>query len=87
MNYQEAKARSDQLFEAAQDAGRLLAAYPRNDMGLVSDSVRLSPEYQAHKKASDKAFAEMRKFNALYVKAFKAEIRADRNAKYPAVIF
>lgn len=78
MNYQEAKARSDQLFEAARNAGRLLAAYPRNAMGLVADAVRLSPEYQAHKKASDKALAELQKFNAWHVKTHKAEIRADR---------
>lgn len=87
MNYHEARARSDQLFEAAREAARLLAAYPRSSMGLVADAVRLSPEYQAEKNASDRAFAEMRKFNAWYVKAFKAEIRADRNSKYPAVIF
>lgn len=81
MNYQEAKARAEQLFKAAQEAGRLIAAYPRNAMGLVADAVRLSPEYQAQKKASDRAFAEMRKFNAFYVKAFKAEIKADRQGR------
>lgn len=81
MDYQTAKACAEQLFQASRAAALPLKAYPHNAMGLVDDDVRLSPEYQAHKKVCDQAFAELQKFNAWYVKAFKAEIRADRVAK------
>ena len=84
MNYAIAKAASTRIDNEVTRLGRILQAYPRNAMGLVSDAVRLSPEYRADKSAYDKAFSEMRSFNAWYVKAFKAEIRADRNKRFAA---
>jgi len=77
MNYAIAKAASTRIDNEVTRLGRILQAYPRN-----ADAVRLSPEYRADKLAYDKAFSEMRKFNAWYVKAFKAEIRADRNKRF-----
>ncbi len=84
MNYAIAKASADQLYAEVTRLGAVLNTYPRNAIGLVSDAVRLSPEYRADKSAYDKAFSEMRSFNAWYVKAFKAEIRADRNKRFAA---
>lgn len=84
MNYQAAKAYAENLNQALRAAALSPAAYPRNAMGVVNDAVRLSPEYQAHKKAYDRAFAELRNFNGWYVKTFRAEMRADRAAKLAA---
>jgi len=84
MNYAIAKAAADQLNAEAKRLGRVLETYPRNAIGLVSDAVRVSPEYKADRAAFDKAFSELRKFNTWYVKAFKAEIRADRNKRFAA---
>jgi hypothetical protein len=80
--YTEAKAIRDGLEAALRAAGNILQTYPRNSMGLVSDAIRTTPEYQAHKAAHDKAFHNLRTYNTAFVKAFKKEIQAERKARY-----
>lgn len=77
-----AKAQRDAL-EARLDATTAtLKAFPRTGaLGLVSDDVRLSSEYQTARKASVKAFDALRAFNVVFVKCFASELRAERNAK------
>lgn len=84
MDYQTAKAHAEHLWQASKAAATPLEAYPRNAMGLVSDDVRRSPEYQAAKQSADRAFIELQRFNIWYVKTFKNELRADRAAKRSA---
>lgn len=50
-------------------------------MGLTPDDVRARPDYRIAKQAMDKAFAELRAFNAVYTKRFKKEIAAERLEK------
>ena len=54
-------------------------------MGLTPDHVKASPEWKAYRLAYDTAFAALRNFNGSFVKTFKAEIRAERAARRPAV--
>ena len=81
MTYIEAKAQGDILEAAVNELAKPLKAFPRNSIGLVSDSVRLSPEYQDAKNKYDRAFAALRAFNAPFVKKYSKEIRQDRDAR------
>ena len=68
-------------------AGKVLGAIPgvgTGPMGLTPDEVKFSPEYRNAKKAVDAAFAALRNFNGKYVKVFKNEIRAERDARRAA---
>jgi hypothetical protein len=74
----QAKARADALYAASGVASAALQKFPRNGMGLVSDDVRVSPEYRAAKATYERAANELRTFNRWYVKAYRAEIAANR---------
>lgn len=50
-------------------------------MGLTPDDIRARPDYRIAKQAMDKAFAELRAFNAVYVKRYKNELAAERKLK------
>lgn len=50
-------------------------------MGLTPDDVRARPDYRIAKEAMDKAFAELRAFNAVYVKRYKKELAQERKLK------
>lgn len=55
-----------------------LDAYPRLPSGLTPDEVKTSPAFRKDKYAFDCAFQALRRFNAKFVKQFKAELRAER---------
>ena len=78
MTYTEAKARKQELEDAASQAGAAVRSYPRNAVGLVSDAVRVSPAYQADKAASARAFRALQVFNAAFVKTFATERMEER---------
>jgi len=65
---------------AAAEAG--MRAFPRGAMGLTPESVRMSPEYRSAKARTDKAFARLRTFNAVFTKRFAKELRAERAKRY-----
>lgn len=75
MNYADAKIKQAELERAWRDAGNLLRNYPRNSVGLVSDAIRTSPEYQSANHAAAVAREHYRTFNAWFTKTFKTEIR------------
>lgn len=82
MNFEEAKLQSEKLNSAHNKAATALKDYQASlghSVGNpVSDSIRALPEWQKLRKASDKAFGELRAFNAWYVKEFKKELREER---------
>jgi len=80
MNFAEAKAKADALWKAHEDAAAPLDRFARGPMGLVPDAVKASPEWRTAYAAERKAFAELRAYNAWYVKAFKKERIAARKA-------
>ena len=49
-------------------ASLALKAFPRNEIGLVPEWVRISPEYRAAKLRFDTAFHCLRAFNAVKAK-------------------
>lgn len=81
MNYIEAKQIADRLNAESSALGAVLESFPRNAVGLVSDEVRVTPEYQQAKAAFDRSFARLRAFNAVFVKQYKRERAADRAAR------
>lgn len=79
--YPEALARRDALELAVSQCGSALKAFPRGAMGLTPDAIKSSPEFRAAKEAYNRAFAELRAFNADFVKRYakdEAKRRASR---------
>ena len=76
--FEDAKAELALIEKEMAAAEAVMRAFPRGAMGLPPESVRLSPEYRAAKAHTDKAFARLRAFNAVYVKRFAKELRAER---------
>lgn len=84
MSYAIAKVTACLLESDYSAASRNLKAIPgvgSGPMGLTPDDVRARPAYRIAKQAMDKAFAELRAFNAAYVKRYKNELAAERKAK------
>jgi hypothetical protein len=80
MTYKEAKAFRDILESVVKAASKTLNTFPRNgSMNLVTDAVRISPEYRASKAAYTQAFSDLRSFNTSFTKNFSKEIRLDRS--------
>lgn len=84
MTFQEAKERKIHLESAccvADIALKSIDGVGTGAMGLTPDSVRNSPEYKAAREAFSQSFARLRAFNAFFVKAFKTELKEERNTK------
>jgi hypothetical protein len=81
MDYAEAKARANALWDAHKALADKLALFPRGAMGLVPDAVKDSPEWKAAYAAERKAFFALREYNGWYVKTFNAERKAERKLK------
>lgn len=86
MNYSQAKQYRDKLDSIASKYSDALQKYPRGPMGLTPDSVKQSPEFRRDKLAYSKAHDELRRFNGLFIKHFRAEIAADRRSKYAGMV-
>lgn len=78
LSYEEAKAAGDVIARESKAAGDVMQAFPRGNMGLPPEHVRLSPEYRAANARSKIAFARLRAFNGAFVKRFAKEMKADR---------
>lgn len=89
MSYAIAKATAMLLNADYSAACKVLKQIPSigsGPMGLTPDDVKNTPEYRIAKQAMDKAFAELRSFNAVYSKRFKKEIATGRKAKREKVV-
>jgi len=81
MTFEEAAAKQQRLEAQERAASERLKAYPHGAMGLVTEEIRLSPEYQADRAAWESIFAAYRSYNAWYVKAFKQQLREQRRQR------
>ena len=79
--YEQALEQKQQLEEAERAAAQALRHFPKKDNGLTPDEVRKMPEYKQAKLRYDRAFAQLRQFNQQFLRKFKKEYMADRNAK------
>jgi phage host-nuclease inhibitor protein Gam len=81
MEFNEATKVRDQIEAELNKYGDILKQYPRSAIGLPSEKDRISPEYQAAKKALDATFKKLRDFNKVYCKRFAKELKAERDKK------
>jgi len=79
--FEEAKAEEALLENEMSEAQAAINAFPRGPTGLTPDAVKATPEWRAAKTRVDKAFARLRAFNAVFVKRFAKELRAERSAR------
>lgn len=80
--FEEAKAENDLIEREVDAASAALQTFPKGPMGGVRDDVRATPEFQAADARFKRAFARLRAFNAIYVKRFAKELRAERDKRY-----
>ena len=71
----------DNDYSAACKVFKSIPGIGSGPMGLTPDDVKNTPEYRIAKQAMDKAFAELRAFNAVYAKRFKKELAIERKLK------
>lgn len=62
-------------------ANQALRAFPRGPMGLTPDAVRITPEWPDAKQLFDRAWTNLREFNKIYMKKYKKELWAERQAR------
>jgi hypothetical protein len=85
LTFEQAKARQAELIAVWTETSRAWKAVPgagTGPMGLTPDAVKFGPEYRAAKRAYEIAAAELRAFDSQFVKRFKAELRAERRARF-----
>lgn len=81
MDFETGKRLQGELEARLDAASATLAAFPRGAMGLTPDSVKALPEWRDAKAAVDKAFADLRAFNASFVPRFARELAAERRER------
>jgi hypothetical protein len=79
--FAEAKAEQARLEQEMSAAEGVLKTFPRGAMGLTPDHVRATPEWQAAKARSSKAFKALQDFNTDFVSTFAKELRAERDER------
>lgn len=72
-HYLEQKRKVDAVLDPLSEK---LNTYPKDEMGLVSDKVRLNPEYRRLTKEFDSNFQVLRALNSFAYKNYKKELRA-----------
>lgn len=80
--FEQAKAAVARLDADLKRTSAALDAFPKDGpMGMTSDAVRATPEFKLAKREFDAVFADLRRFNAMFVKIFAKELRAERRAR------
>jgi len=80
--FEDAKAEHGLIEKEVEAAEAVLQTFPKGPMGGARDNVRGTPEFRAANARFQKAFARLRAFNAIYVKRFAKELRAERAKRY-----
>jgi hypothetical protein len=76
--YIEMKARRDNLSAMVERYSCQLQAFPRHANGLTPDAVKASDAYRQAKANYAYAFGTLRRVNAVFVKVYKRDIKAER---------
>ena len=76
MSYELAKAEQDRLWQAYSATGKAMDGFPRGAMGLIPDEIKATLAYRIAHAANNRAFQELRNFNARFSRQYKQEIRA-----------
>ncbi|WP_262880421.1 PLxRFG domain-containing protein [Pseudomonas paralcaligenes] len=80
LTYEKAKADADAARARSAEASKAMEAFPRGATGLTPDDVKATPEWKAAKAESDAALVAEQNANAVVVKNFPKENRADIQA-------
>lgn len=81
LNYEQAKARRDQIESVLSQAESIVASFPKSACGLHSDEVKSNPKFIKACQIGFEAFTALRAFNQVFVKKFKKEIALERKAR------
>lgn len=76
--YKEIQAKQNAIVNELSDK---LNAYPKGEMGLISDDIRKSEEYRALSVSFRKEFNKLREINGTGARLFKKEIRQANEEK------
>lgn len=76
MNYEEAKAHKQVLDAINRKHSEILQQFETNGIGLVPDNIRATEEWKQAKHDYDNSFAELREFNAWFVKEYRKKKRS-----------
>jgi hypothetical protein len=79
--YADARAKRDALELTVSMHSATLKAFPKGPMGLTPDDIKFGPAYRTAKAAYDRAFAELRDFNAEFVKQYAKDIERERASR------
>lgn len=82
MTFEEYKTERDILTKWLSDISKELDAFPKNELGMTIESVRVTDAYQSKRALSKKVFAALRNLNGVYVKVYKKELAAERKARF-----
>jgi len=81
MDYESAKAHKRQLEQRVSELSSRLQNYPKGDMGLTPDYVKALPEFQRDKRAHDKAFEDLQRFNTWFIRNYGKRYRREVKEK------
>ncbi len=84
MNYTEASQRKAELESAVASSSMVLQTFPKLPNGLTPDGVKALPAFSRAKDAYTVSAAQLRTFNAWFLKTFKREEKARRDALHKA---
>ena len=85
MNFEQAKAVAEQARSVSNVFSAQLNAFPRSEMGLITDEVKRTDAFKLAYKGYQMAFSKERDANAYLVKNFKKEIQAERAKRFATV--
>ena len=83
--YDELAIRAETLTRIKNTIAKKLGISTVGPMGLIPDDIKFNPRYVAANALYNQAFQAIRNFNGPFVKKFKKELAAEREAKYTAL--
>lgn len=82
MTFQEAVAKKAELNAINDALSNALQGFEKESNGMISQTVRDTPEFIEADTDFKKSFSELRAFNTWYLKAFKKEIQLARKNRF-----
>lgn len=82
MTFEMAKTEKNNWQTLVDQTSKILNSFPKNEIGLVPDEVKNSPEFKSAKIDYWVAFYKLRQFNLYYIKNFKTQINQERKNKF-----
>ena len=81
LTFEQYKKERDSLHVWMDQISKEMDVYPRNEMGLVIEEIRMTDAYKEKKALYQVVFNKLRNLNGKYVKVYKKELAAERAEK------